>query len=282
MNKKVPETQYELARQLMAYTGKVAWPTIILFFTSFIIYSIFIVLGALDLVSLWIVAVINTIMAYLLFTPLHEAGHHNISDKKGKYKNLEKVIGWLSGLPLMAPFPIVNYLHHEHHKHTNDPAKDPDYYVASTNYLMLILKCFTIYYDYIYQYFRKSKIILKSRTGKIEFALSIIFMIAFHVVVIRWGLQSGWKYPLMTVIFPANFALAFLAFAFDWLPHHPHAVQQKYLDTRIMLKPGLSVLLVSQNMHLIHHLYSGIPFYNYGKAYDVLKSHLKSKSVKVV
>lgn len=99
---------------------------------------------------------------------------------------------------------------------------------------------------------------------------------------IYWGISQGWQYPLMTVIVPGFLSIGLLAFAFDWLPHHPHTIQQKYLDTRIILKPGLSIILVSQNMHLIHHLYAGIPFYHYGKALDVLKEKLKEKGSNII
>ncbi|MGB3466559.1 MAG: fatty acid desaturase [Cyclobacteriaceae bacterium] len=275
-------SQYEIAKQLMPYTGKVAWPTIILFLCSVAVYVIAIILGSYDIIPLWSVAMVNTLMAYLLFTPLHEAGHGNISDKKGRFGSLEKIIGWLSGFPLMAPYPIVTFLHHEHHKHTNDPRKDPDYYVAATNYFMLFFKCMTIYYDYIYQYFKKSKMLISDRAHRKNYIVSVLFMIFFNTIVIFWGLKSGWLYPLSMVILPAYLALGFLALAFDWLPHHPHAVQQKYLDTRIILKPGLTLLLVSQNMHLIHHLYSGIPFYHYGRALKILKPHLTEKGAKII
>lgn len=91
-------------------------------------------MGALNIIPLCLVCITNTIFAYLLFTPLHEAGHKNISGKKGEYRMLEECIGWLSGLVLMSPYPIFRYLHNEHHKHTNNPDKDPDYWVVSKTY----------------------------------------------------------------------------------------------------------------------------------------------------
>lgn len=276
-----PLSNYEIAKKLMEYTGKVAWPTITMFLICFSLYTIFIVLGMLDFMPLWLVCVVNTVLAYLLFTPLHEAGHKNISGKKGEYRMLEELIGWCSGLALMAPYPIVRYLHNEHHKHTNHPEKDPDYWVASRNYFVLFLKCMTIYFDYVYQYFRKTKLLWQKKENQIELILSGMFIHSFNALMIIWGVNQGWAYPILMVIIPGYVALGLLAFAFDWLPHHPHAVQQKYLDTRIILKPGLSTILVSQNMHLIHHLYAGIPFYHYGSALKVMKAMLKSKGAPI-
>lgn len=270
-----------LAKALMAYTGMVAMPTIYLFVISFSIYVIFSVLGAMNVVPLWLVMVANTIMAYLLFTPLHEAGHRNIKGKNRKLIWLENTIGWLSGLVLMAPFPMFRYLHNTHHKHTNDPVNDPDFWVASDSYVGLFLKCLTIYGDYVYHYVRCAPKLLQKQNDRKDLIISGLSFFGIIATVVITGVLYGWIYPLFILVFPAILALAFLAFAFDWLPHHPHAVQQRFLDTRIIVSPILTTLLVSQNMHLIHHLYSGIPYYHYGNAYDILKDQLKEKGARI-
>jgi len=94
-------------------------------------------------------------------------------------------------------------------------------------------------------------------------------------------MNMGWSYPLFIYILPAWIAVTFLAFAFDYLPHHPHAVQKRYLDTRIILFPGLSTFLLSQNMHLIHHLHPNIPFYYYGKAFKAIRKKLEEKGARI-
>jgi fatty acid desaturase len=38
---------------------------------------------------------------------------------------LNEVVGRVSVLPFQGCFPAYRYLHLEHHKHTNDPLKDP-------------------------------------------------------------------------------------------------------------------------------------------------------------
>lgn len=274
-------SEHEVAKQLMAYTGHVAAPTIFLFIISFSAFIVFSLLGAFSIIPLWVTTVFNTVMAYLLFTPLHEAGHQNIKGKNRKLIWLENSIGWISGLVLMAPFPMFKYLHNEHHKHTNDPKLDPDFWVASSNYTLLFLKCMTIYFDYIYHYVGSARKLLSMNKSKRELIISAISFYGIIGVIVWTGINFGWLYPLCIWVFPAIFALAFLAFAFDWLPHHPHAIRQRYLDTRIVLKPGLTTLLVSQNMHLIHHLYSGIPYYNYGHAYQILKHQLEEKGSRI-
>ncbi|MEL7003571.1 MAG: fatty acid desaturase [Bacteroidota bacterium] len=269
------------ARELMKYTGHTAMPTLYLFIFSFCAYIFFSVSGAMHWTPLWVVSIANTILAYLLFTPLHEAGHQNIKGRNRNLSVIENAIGWLSGLTLMAPFPMFRYLHNLHHKHTNDPKHDPDFWVASRNYVILFVKCFTIYFEYIIHYILLIPQLSKEKKARKELAINSLSFILMIALIVYSGITFGWVYPLFIVVLPAIIALAFLAFAFDWLPHHPHAVRQRYLDTRIILKPGLTTLLVSQNMHLIHHLYSGIPYYHYADAYDVLKEELIKKGANI-
>ena len=264
-----------------AYTGQVALPTIFFAGITLALYALVIYLGITGKWSLGICCIINAVLTYLIFTPLHEASHGNISGKNRQLKGTEKIIGWLSGIPLTLPLPMFQYLHFTHHSHTNDPAKDPDYWVASRNPFFIIIKCFTILGDYYYFFFRDSKKQLADSKTKTGFYLGIIGLLTIYGLAAFWGFKMGWEYPVFLWLLPGLIAAAFLAFVFDWLPHHPHSIQEKYLDTRIILFPGLSILLVSQNMHLIHHLYCNIPFYKYGAAFKKMRKHLEDKGANI-
>ncbi len=270
-----------LARELMKYTGNVAIPTIILFIISFSGFLFFMIAGYFQWISYWLIVPVNTILIYLLFTPLHEASHQNIKGRKTSLKWLENVIGWISGSSLLAPFPMFKTLHLVHHGHTNDPKKDPDYWVAAKNVFMIAFKCMTIYFDYIFHYLLSIKRLWKTSEGKSNVIYTGLGYGLLILTIIFLGESLGWSNIVLGWILPAYLALGLLSFAFDWLPHHPHSVQKKYLDTRIILSPVLNILLVSQNLHLIHHLYSGIPYYHYQKAFEVLKNKLEREGAQI-
>ena len=273
--------EHQIAKSLMAYTGKLAIPTIGLFIISLVLFAATCTLAALHLIPIWVAIPINVVLAYLLFTPLHEASHQNVVGKSRSLRWSENLIGWISGFVLLVPYPLFKYLHLEHHKHTNDPKEDPDFWVASKNYLVLTFKCLTIYFDYIFHYVSKLPSLSKKENGTMNIVQSALGWILIIGTVVWFGESYGYYYPLLIWVLPSWIALGVLAFAFDWLPHHPHAVQQKYLDTRIMISPSLTILLCSQNMHLIHHLYAGIPYYHYGDAYRVMEDFLQEKGARV-
>lgn len=270
-----------LARALMKYTGKVAIPTIVLFIISFSGFLFFMIAGCLQWVSFWLIMPLNTIFIYLLFTPLHEASHQNIKGRKTSLKWLENVIGWISGSALLAPFPMFRTLHLVHHGHTNDPEKDPDYWVAAKNPFMIAFKCMTIYFDYIFHYLLSIKRLWKTSEGRKNVIFTGLGYGSIIMIIIYLGETFGWSNTVLGWILPAYLALSILSFAFDWLPHHPHSIQKKYLDTRIILGSLLNVLLVSQNLHLIHHLYSGIPYYHYQNAFEVLRDKLDKEGANI-
>jgi len=264
-----------------AFTGKVATPTLFFTLLTVSLYALVIYLGVTGKLSLGVCCVLNTFLTYLIFTPMHEASHGNISGKNKQLKGVETFIGWISGMTLTLPFPMFKYLHFTHHSHTNDEEKDPDYWVASSNLFYVFLKCLTVIGDYYYFFFRDYKQQIANPRNKAGFYLGTLGLVAYYGIAIFWGVQMGWEYPVFLWVIPALTAATFLAYAFDYLPHHPHSRQERYLDTRIVLFPGLSILLLSQNMHLIHHLYPNIPFYKYGAAFKKMRKHLESKGANI-
>ena len=263
------------------YVGHVAWRTVALALGSAAGLGVSTWAAQADYWPVWAAVVLNTVLIYLLFTPAHEAAHGNIKGRRRDYKWLEDAVGWISALSFTAPLPMFRRIHLTHHNHTNDPHEDPDYWVADRRKWMVALRCFTVIGDYYYHYFRRSRTLLASPHTRREFVATLVGLAGVYAAVIGWGWSAGWTYPLLLWLLPALLATAFLAFVFDYLPHHPHTVRGRYLDTRIILFPGLSTLLVSQNMHLIHHLYPAIPYYHYGRTFEVLEEELRSKGANI-
>lgn len=264
------------------YSKEIAYPTIILAIVCLTIYSLSMYFAIVDIIPIWLAMVINTIMAYLLFTPTHEAGHGNISGMT-KHKWVDEVVGWLSSQTLFAPYYIIKVIHFRHHVHTNHPEKDPDHWVATKKLIPLIFYSFTIGWAYMktgLQILMNEKNIPEKTKRELIIGYSV-----FTVQMTIFGLimyYTDWTLPILLWLVPGFAALALLAFAFDWLPHHPHESRKPFLNTRVFDIPGLSVLLLSQNFHLIHHLYPSIPFYNYNKVYLEMEDEIIEKGVNII
>jgi fatty acid desaturase len=265
------------------YKLKIAYPTIVLTllaFTVYIIASIATYQGYLGIG--WGIS-INALVAYLLFTSMHEAGHLNISGNHNSLRWIDEIIGWLSGIPLFAPFYVFKVIHFRHHAYTNDPEKDPDHWLASKNLFSLLFHSTTIFPVYLIKggrlLFSKERIPRKVRR---ELKIGFIGLFLLLTLLTTLRITLGWAMVLQLWIVPAFIAQVLLAFAFDWLPHHPHEEKARFLNTRVFDIPGLRHLLLGQNYHLIHHLHPRIPFYDYKKVYLKIKEELKRKGVDII
>ncbi|MEQ9504477.1 MAG: fatty acid desaturase [Deltaproteobacteria bacterium] len=262
------------------FTGELAWPTVALFLFLVAGHALTWWLVLEGHVPLLVGAALQTVFAYLAFTPLHEAVHGNIHGRHTKYARLDGTIGWVSAALLAAPYPAFRVLHLTHHSHTNDPERDPDHWVAGNSYFAVAARCFTIVPRYLADFFagRTSKT-KAARDGRNASALFfvVLALVLGGVVALGYGVEV-----IALYVAPAIVASGMLAFAFDWLPHHPHDVQGRYVDTRIVLFPGLGLLTLGQSYHTVHHLYPRVPFYRYAEAFFSLRDELEANGTPIV
>jgi beta-carotene hydroxylase len=80
---------------------------------------------------------------------------------------------------------------------------------------------------------------------------------------------------------PALIAVTVLALCFDFLPHYPYESKERYRDTRIYPGRLLNALLLGQNYHLIHHLWTTIPWYRYQRVFDQIEDELAERGARI-
>ncbi|MCA9616887.1 MAG: fatty acid desaturase [Myxococcales bacterium] len=272
-------TKRALDEAWRAHAGHVAWPTIALaaFVVAGHVGSWWVSLHALA--PTWAVVGAATLLAYLAFTVMHEAAHGNVHGSRAPWRLLNELSGWTSGALLVAPFPAFRVLHLLHHSHTNHPAKDPDYWVAGRG-LGVALRCFTILPHYYggFLFGTPSKTQAASR-ARVKVITTMVF---FAALAAGLSLAGFGRQVLFVWMLPAWLASGLLAFLFDWLPHHPHDVQERFRDTRAIAVPGLGLPTLGQNLHLVHHLYPRVPFYRYHRVFAELRTELEAKGAPIV
>ena len=232
---------------------RVAWPTLAVLVGALALWGFGVSLVG-DHVALGVVAA--TIGAYLAFTPLHEAAHRSIA--RARWVN--ELAGRAASLPLLGPFSAVRYVHLEHHKHTNDPVADPDHWSGRGPAWARPLRWLTQDLHYYAVYVRRAR----PRRELVEVVATLAGFVAIAIVLVATGhgraVVFGW-------LVPARLAIGVLAFAFDYMPHRPHAItakQDRYLATSASEGLLRYALTLGQSLHLVHHLYPGVPFYRYG------------------
>lgn len=250
----------------------IAWGTLLLLAIYLGGYAITLYLAVTGEITYYLATPIFACLAYAGFTLLHDAGHGSIFADNCPLKPLERVIGWLAGVPLlMVPFNLFKILHDRHHAYTNDPELDPDHFILKDNWFFVILNCLYIPVQYHLLAFTKLSGDQKIRQTYPTTLLYFTFIGMGLALLLYLGFA---KEVLYFIVLPNLIAVVLLALFFDYLPHHPHVSLNRYQNARIYPSRILNILLLGQNYHLSHHLYPKVPWYKYRTVYLKVKTDL--------
>ncbi len=208
------------------------------------------------------------VAAYIAFTVMHDGMHRTGHHLRWANDGMARV----AALLLLISLPLFRAVHHAHHGHTNDPEKDPDLIVARQPRWALPLWCLAVLFSYSTHFYGRR--LWRNRAELVEAAAIETFWLA---VVIGAYLTDTLGAVLTLWIGPAFLALLLLAFAFDFLPHYPFSSRERYYDTRIYPGRFWNVLLLGQNYHLIHHLWTTVPWYRYQQIYAEIEPELRER-----
>ena len=254
----------------------IAWPTVavaVVSFGGFVALGIAAARGDVP----WALSIpLQAALAFAGFTPVHDASHRSIA--RGRWIN--ELIGWLCGLPILAPFSGFRYIHYAHHAHTNDRDRDPDMWSSKARTrLGIVLRWTVMDLHYLARYATE----LRTRP-RAEAAAGLAGVAAMWT---SWAVLIATGHGVALVIawlVPARIAILTLSIVFDWIPHYPRATtaaQDPYRATNVYEHRWLTAPLLAQNYHLIHHLYPGVPFYRYGRVYWEMRDELLARGADV-
>ncbi len=215
--------------------------------------------------SVAVTIAVNAVGLYVIFTPLHEAMHGIAHESRW----VNGAIGRCAGIPLTMPLPLFRAVHYEHHSHTNDARRDPDFVVGRRPAWLMPLWCIGVTTEYRLKFYGHR---LWRTRGQLAEAIAVDVAL---IAIVAWAVARGAIGTLGVVwLVPGTLAVLFLAFAFDYLPHYPYDTGARWFDTRIYPGRTLNALLLGQNYHLIHHLWTTIPWYRYRRVFAETRADL--------
>ncbi|WND03007.1 fatty acid desaturase [Temperatibacter marinus] len=255
----------------------IAWPTLLLLVSAYGIFSLTLLAYSDAALSLPWVILWNSIASYMAFTVAHDGTHNAISTN-------QHVNDWAgrAAIALLEPgpfFKVFRFIHMRHHQYTNDPEKDPDTYCGHGPAWVMPLRWLSLDVIYFKTYLQKENFSKSKKAEKIEFFLCLIFAILVISTVTLLGLLEAY---LLLFFIPTRIAKLFIVFGFDFLPHYPHKItvkENRYQCTsnRVGLEWLLTPLFISQNYHLVHHIYPSVPFYRYLKIWNARLDYHNAK-----
>ncbi|WP_299327226.1 fatty acid desaturase [Parasphingopyxis sp.] len=278
-------TKKELIRAEQAiahkYMGGVPWLMVAWGLGNFAIWLALwplVMTGTLPLGVGFLIACANVTLCYL---PSHEAQHDIIGRKGTKWRWLNELIGHVSLIPLVLPYRVARLTHYEHHKHTNDPNRDPDHGTKAKGPLDSIRRTILSQqpgsqsglnnYGAVLQQMGREDVILDGAIYKLLFFGTLCAL--------------AWSGYALEAIFlwwlPRQFGLIYIIFFLSWAPHHPAEEKGRYRNTRSWRSKLGNIGSLGMQFHLIHHLYPTIPLTRHPAVYAEMKPILEARGCRL-
>jgi fatty acid desaturase len=256
-----------------------AWPTIRLALLLPLSQGALIAGALTGYLPLWLVILPLGYIHFAYYTLVHESIHGNVA-RRADLGWVHSVLGWLGALNMMTSYPALRRIHLLHHQHTNTD-QDPDYnlchgplwksvgrVVFLRTLLLLPLPIVRLVPAAAYT-IKQAR--LKPNELKIHAITVTALQLAFWVAV-----ALGYaKIALLLYWVPMMIGLVLLNVFFQWLPHVPFEKSDRYGKARVYWPVGHRLLL-GQNLHLGHHLWPSVPYYNYRRLNDRLRPQFES------
>lgn len=277
-----PADEKRIARDL---SPAIAWPTLALAIILPVTFISIAVLGFQRIAPLWLCTPALAFVSYAHYTLVHESIHGNVVARPPGLAWVNTVVGWIGSLGLGIGWPALQRTHVLHHSHTNTE-NDPDIFVKGTfaelfgkwvrNAAMSLVPMAVLRVIAPGPYDRLKGVF--SNRDILQISMVTVATLALLVAAIATGHVMDW---LLLWFLPTRIAVFILNVFFQWLPHHPFDNTERYRNTRISLWPGGTVLLLAQNLHLVHHLWPSVPFYNYPRLFRELKPVLVAERSRI-
>ncbi len=265
----MPADLADLNRQAIAaakpHMNHVAWPTVLLALGVLCGLLLSLNLFAAGQLPAWAATLLVAGLTYMSYTPLHEAAHGNIHGGRDALRWLNDLCGYLVAPIIMVPYASHTVEHFTHHRHTNQPDKDPDYVVSRMADGPIAAFATVFRFLWVQNSFFAQKhwarASIKERVIYLaELAASLGWRIAFVLLVDQPG--------AVTVIVLGYFLGGlFTAYWFAYRPHIPYRDSARYRNTNSLIMPAwmkpFEWFWLGQNLHSIHHLFPRVPFYRY-------------------
>jgi ring-1,2-phenylacetyl-CoA epoxidase subunit PaaE len=253
------------ARQALPDPGelvpRLSWPIVGIFSGALTLFATSTWLAIDHRVPYVVTIALNAIVIFVMFTVLHDASHYSISSTRW----VNPAFGRAAMLFVSSAmsFGGFGFIHIEHHRHANDDEHDPDTFASHGKWWQLPFRWAAMDLAYVPFYLRNLR-----RRPPAEIAETAALML-LTVAVIATAISIG-SFWLLAVIYliPGRIAMVFLAWWFDWLPHHGLEDTQREdryraTRTRVGMEWLFTPLMLSQNYHLVHHLHPSVPFHRY-------------------
>ena len=242
---------------------------------------------------LWLGALGSFVISTTFYMPLHEATHGNVWGDVSTARWGEEVVGMTSSFWVGFSYRGHRISHMKHHAFTNDPAKDPDFFVHGSKLELLpklyagtLVNTFLPLFAFVPPARMLLPSVMKQEGARLERSPAEnrytfrFWLLRTLALIAAFSMGVGWE-ALWLWFVPSAFVIWWLAFIFAWYPHHPADGQVgRYVDTRVATFPGSTIIIRGHDHHALHHLFPRVVHYKLPKLWKEIGPELTAKGVR--
>ena len=277
------QLEQEVATRYYLQGQRQTWPYVAGTIAGFALWASFLPLTILHILPLPLAFVASCLIATAGWLTAHEAIHDTLGRKGTPRRFWNELTGQLAMVPLMFPLSIARVTHLQHHRHCNDPKRDPDYVDVAESFPKAIWKVWQNRQSGKDGQIHHIRRVLIDEVGTPE-ALSalkqaLITQLCGYLFFIGMAL-AGYAIEVALVWWlPRWVALVHVHVGFGWDPHHPHTGTSRYDDTSVFKSHFGTILSMGIEGHLVHHLYPNIPIHLTKRALREMRPALEPRGV---
>ncbi|HLL31288.1 MAG TPA: fatty acid desaturase [Allosphingosinicella sp.] len=257
----------------------IAWPTLRLAVLLPLAQAGLIAGALLGALPYWLVILPLGYIHFAYYTLVHESIHGNVV-RGTRHAWVHQLLGWWGSLNMMTSYPALRRIHLLHHQHTNTD-DDPDYNLChgplwkSVGRVIFLRTLLLLPLPIVRLVPAASYTIRQARLTPDEMKVHAMTVTALQLA---FWVSVALGYAQIAVLLywlPMMIGLVLLNVFFQWLPHVPFDKTDRYNKARVYW-PVAHRILLGQNLHLGHHLWPSVPFYNYRPLNDRLQPQFES------
>lgn len=264
-----------------AQLADVAWPTVMLFAGATLCIALSVAMVVAGSLPLWAGMLINSAVAYVMYTPLHEAVHGLVCRGSKRRRAINDWIGRIAGMTALVAFDAFRILHLDHHRYVNDAARDPDYWLPKSSAWRAPINVFAGFYHVYVETARLARETGDTRGLKASKIRWLLVLGGFF-----GALATGWVLEFLLLwIVPGILGLSAILLVFGWLPHRPFLIGAPTairLDSAAQPWRSLwQVVSIAQSHHLFHHAFPRLPFFRLVPVYTAVAADMTTADLAI-
>jgi len=257
----------------------IAWPTILLAICLLAGFALSCWAALFGAWPFWAAAIVNTVIIYALYTPVHDASHSAIVPRIKGLRWVNTAIGMACAAPLWMFFHEHRKSHFQHHARTN-MEDDPDLWAKGSFARVTLIQIPWLLVNSF------NPVVLWRACVRLRLSAAerwgTMAQFALHTAIVAAIVAAGYGTELAILwLLPWFVGLLVMETMFGWAPHHNHSGIGRYRDTRVAEFPLADVLTLQQNLHLIHHMLPAVPWYRYRAVYEEIRPILIENNVRI-